>query len=97
MIVDELVTCPVRVFQTISVRETLGWGVKILQKTLVNFVQIYTSIRTRKAAPCTIFNKSKCLLWATWFIFPNSQRAFAFVEYGTRSCLSGSDRGVGIF
>ena len=22
----------------------------------------YTSIRTRKAAPCTIFNKSKCLL-----------------------------------
>ena len=28
------------------------------------------------------------------FFLPNSQKAFAFVEYGTRSCLSGSDRGV---
>ena len=29
-----------------------------------------------------------------FFFLPNSQKAFAFVEYGTRSCLSGSDRGV---
>ena len=28
------------------------------------------------------------------FFLPNSQKAFAFVEYGTRSCLSGSDGGV---
>ena len=28
------------------------------------------------------------------FFLPSSQKAFAFVEYGTRSCLSGSDRGV---
>ena len=28
------------------------------------------------------------------FFLPNSQKAFAFVEYGTRSCLSGSDIGV---
>ena len=28
------------------------------------------------------------------FFLPKSQKAFAFVEYGTRSCLSGSDRGV---
>ena len=63
----------------------------------------YRSIRTRRASPCTIFNKSKCLLWATWFILPNflsSQFtlshtiAFAFVEYGTRRCLSSSDRPV---
>ena len=29
------------------------------------------------------------------FFLPNSQKAFAFVEYGTRRCLSSSDRGVG--
>ena len=57
----------------------------------------YTSIRTRKASPCTIFNKTKCLLWAKWIFFlPNSQKAFAFVEYGTRRCLSSSDRGVAL-
>ena len=28
------------------------------------------------------------------FFLPNSQKAFAFVEYGTKRCLSSSDRGV---
>ena len=73
-------------------------GNEVWKVTINHFLRAsnayYTSIRTRKASPCTIFNKSKRLLWIGKNEPCSPQKAFAFVEYGTRRCPSSSDRGV---
>ena len=71
---------------------------------ITGLLQIYQKQKDRKLlAPCTIFNKSKSLLWATWFIclsFLSSQfteaTCFYWIWYKEPGvfCLSVSDRSV---
>ena len=70
----------------------------------LTLLQIYQEQKDRKLlAPCTIFNKSRSLLWATWFIclnFLSSQFTemicFCWIWYKEPGvfCLSVSDRSV---
>ena len=72
------------------------WNIAELTKR-GQHLHLYQNQKGKLLVPYSTKANAFCGLHSSFFpifFLPNSQKAFAFVEYGTRSCLSGSDRGV---